>query len=167
MLDRDLAVLYDVTTGNLNKAVKRNRARFPEDFMFQLTKEEGLTLSSFQNGILKRGQNIKYLPYVFTEQGVAMLSSVLNSERAVMVNIQIMRAFVRIRNLVADNTDVRKAIANMEKRLDVHDRQIQIAFDAPFRCGLKTGVKTLGTACQLKGTGKAYHSGLDEKLVVN
>jgi hypothetical protein len=98
--------------------------------MFQLTNEEALSLSSFQIGILKRGQNIKYLPYVFTEQGVAMLSGVLNSDRAVMVNIQIMRAFVKIRNLVADNSEVRKAIVNIEKRLNVHDRQIQIAFDA-------------------------------------
>ena len=130
MIDHDLAALYGVTTGNLNKAVKRNLKRFPEDFMFQLTNEEALSLSSFQIGILKRGQNIKYLPYVFTEQGVAMLSSVLNSDRAVMVNIQIMRAFVRIRNLVADNSGVRKAIADIEKRLNIHDRQIQIAFDA-------------------------------------
>ena len=130
MTDHDLAELYGVTTGNLNKAVKRNLKRFPEDFMFQLTNEEVFSLSSFQIGILKRGQNIKYLPYVFTEQGVAMLSGVLNSDRAVMVNIQIMRAFVRIRNLVADNSEVRKAIVNIEKRLNIHDRQIQIAFDA-------------------------------------
>jgi hypothetical protein len=130
MIDHDLAALYGVTTGNLNKAVKRNLKRFPEDFMFQLTNEEALSLSSFQIGILKRGQNIKYLPHVFTEQGVAMLSGVLNSNRAVMVNIQIMRAFVRMRNLVADNSEVRKAIVNIEKRLNIHDRQIQIAFDA-------------------------------------
>lgn len=130
MLDHDLAALYGVTTGNLNKAVKRNLKRFPEDFMFQLTNEEALSLSSFQIGILKRGKNIKYLPYVFAEQGVAMLSGVLNSDRAVMVNIQIMRAFVRMRNLVADNSGVRKAIVEIEKRLNIHDRQIQIAFDA-------------------------------------
>ena len=83
MIDRDLATLYGVTTGNLNKSVKRNLKRFPDDFMFQLSNEEALTLSSFQNGILKRGQNVKYLPYVFTEQGVAMLSGILNSDRAV------------------------------------------------------------------------------------
>ena len=76
------------------------------------------------------GRNAKYLPFVFTEQGVAMLSSILNSKRAIQVNIQIMLAFVKIRNLVADNSEVRKAIVNIEKRLNVHDRQIQIAFDA-------------------------------------
>jgi hypothetical protein len=130
MLDRDLATLYGVTTSNLNKAVKRNLKRFPEDFMFKLTDEEALSLSRFQIGILKRGQNIKYLPYVFTEQGVAMLSGVLNSDRAVMVNVQIMRAFMRIRNLVTDNSEIRKAILNIERRLNIHDRQIQIAFDA-------------------------------------
>src|SRR3989338_4763326 len=86
MLDRDLARLYGVTTGNLNKAVKRNIERFPEDFMFQLTRDEEKTLS-FQIGSLKRGQHPKYLPYVFTEQGVAMLSSVLRSKRATCICI--------------------------------------------------------------------------------
>ena len=100
MLDRDLTALYGVTTGNLNKAVKRNIDRFPEDFMFQLSQEEAEALR-FQFGSLKRGEHFKYLPYAFTEQGVAMLSGVLNSKRAVLVNIQIMRAFVRMRNLVA------------------------------------------------------------------
>ena len=127
MLDRDLAELYGVTTSNLNKAVKRNIERFPDDFMFQLTLEEA-EASRFQIGILKRGQNIKYLPYVFTENGVAMLSSVLNSAHAIQINIQIMRAFVRMKNLVADNTDLRKAIEHIERRLNSHDRQIQIAF---------------------------------------
>jgi len=79
---------------------------------------------------LKRGQNIKYLPYAFTENGVAMLSSVLNSAHAIQINIQIMRAFVRMKNLVADNVDLRKAIEHIEKRLDVHDQQIKIAFAA-------------------------------------
>ena len=130
MVDHDLAKLYDVTTGNLNKAVKRNLNRFPGDFMFQLSKTEAELLSSFQIGILKRGQNVKYLPFVFTEQGVAMLTSVLSSDRAVMMNIQIMRAFVRIKNIVSDNTDIRRAIQNIEKRLNVHDREIQIAFAA-------------------------------------
>jgi hypothetical protein len=95
MLDRDLAVLYGVTTFNLNKAVKRNADRFPEDFMFQLTAEEAGTLR-FQIGMSKgkgRGGR-RYLPYMFTEQGVAMLSSVLRSKRAVQVNVEIMRAFV-------------------------------------------------------------------------
>jgi hypothetical protein len=129
ILDRDLAELYDVQAKVLNQAVKRNIGRFPEDFMFQLTIDEAESSRS-QIVTLKRGKNIKYLPFAFTEQGVAMLSSVLNSERAVKINIQIMRAFVRIRNLVADNSEIRKAITNIEKRLNIHDRQIQIAFDA-------------------------------------
>lgn len=129
MLDRDLATLYEVETKALNQAVKRNSERFPEDFMFQLTLEETDSLRS-QFVTLKRGQHLKYLPYAFTENGVAMLSSVLKSDRAILVNIQIMRAFVRMRNLVADNSDLRKAIEHIERRLDVHDRQIQVAFAA-------------------------------------
>lgn len=106
MLDKDLAELYQVTTGNLNKAVKRNLKRFPPDFMFQLTKEEWEALK-FQIGILKagRGEHSKYLPFAFTEQGLAMLSGVLNSDIAIYVNIAIMRAFVAIRQgLPAVNT---------------------------------------------------------------
>ena len=129
MLDRDLAGLYEVETRVLNQAVKRNIERFPDDFMFQLTADEA-EASRSQFVILKRGQNIKYLPYAFTENGVAMLSSVLKSDRAIQVNIQIMRAFVRIRNMVIDNAELRKAIRNIEQRLGVHDRQIQIAFEA-------------------------------------
>ena len=94
ILDRDLAELYGVTTGNLNKAVKRNIDRFPDDFMFQLIKEEYEAVR-FQFGIFETGRHSKYLPNAFTEQGVAMLSSVLRSRRAVKVNIEIMRAFVR------------------------------------------------------------------------
>ncbi len=97
--------------------------------MFHLTQEEA-EVSRSQFVILKRGQNIKYLPNAFTENGVAMLSSVLKSARAIQINIQIMRAFVRIRNLVADNAELRKAIEHTERRLDVHDRQIQVAFAA-------------------------------------
>ncbi len=98
MLDKDLAELYQVTTGNLNKAVKRNIKRFPPDFMFQLTKEEWESLR-FQFGSLKtgRGEHTKYLPFAFTEQGLAMLSGILNSDIAIYVNIAIMRAFVIIR----------------------------------------------------------------------
>ena len=99
ILDAHLAELYGVTTGNLNKAVKRNIDRFPDDFMFQLRKEEYEALR-FQFGILKRGAHAKYLPYVFTEQGVAMLSSVLNSKWAIMVNIQMMRTFTKLRELM-------------------------------------------------------------------
>lgn len=104
MLDRDLAGLYQVTTGNLNKAVKRNIRRFPPDFMFQLTGGEWESLR-FQIGILEtggRGKHTKYLPYAFTEQGLAMLSGVLNSDIAIQVNINIMRAFVAVRQLTAN-----------------------------------------------------------------
>lgn len=96
MLDRDLADLYKVTTGNLNKAVKRNLDRFPEDFMFQINAEEYDSLR-FQFGILKQGRHSKYLPYAFTEHGVAMLSSVLNSKVAIEINILIIRAFIEMR----------------------------------------------------------------------
>lgn len=128
MTDHDLAELYEVTTGNLNKAVKRNRERFPEDFMFQLSKDE-LDNLIFQSGRSNRG-GIRKPPYMFTENGVAMLSGILNSARAVQVNIQIMRAFTRLRSLVADNADIRKAIRNIEQRLGAHDQQIQVAFAA-------------------------------------
>lgn len=103
MLDKDLAELYQVTTGNLNKAVKRNIKRFPPDFMFQLTNEEWEDLR-FQNGIIKkgrRGEHTKYLPHAFTEQGLAMLSGLLNSDIAIQVNINIMRAFVAVRQMIA------------------------------------------------------------------
>ena len=103
MLDRDLAELYQVTTGNLNKAVKRNSKRFPSDFMFRLTLDEWESLR-FQFGILEtgRGKHTKYLPYAFTEQGLAMLSGILNSDTAIQVNINIMRAFVAVRQLIAN-----------------------------------------------------------------
>lgn len=103
MLDRDLAELYQVTTGNLNKAVKRNIKRFPPDFMFQLTTGEWTSLR-FQFGILEvgRGKYTKYLPHAFTEQGLAMLSGILNSDIAIQVNINIMRAFVAVRQLTAN-----------------------------------------------------------------
>lgn len=129
MIDLDLAALYGVPTKALNQAVKRNVNRFPGDFMFQLDKTEKNQLVTNCDRFAKLKHSLS-CPYAFTENGVAMLSSVLNSETAVMVNIQIMRAFTRLRNLVADNSNVRKAIANIEKRLNVHDRQIQIAFDA-------------------------------------
>lgn len=126
MLNRDLADLYGVTTGNLNKAVKRNLERFPEDFMFQLNKEEYDSLR-FQFGILKRGEHSKYLPYAFTEQGVAMLSSVLNSKRAILVNIQIMRAFTKLRKMLASHEDLRRKVEAMEKK---YDAQFKVVFDA-------------------------------------
>jgi ORF6N domain len=126
MLDRDLAALYGVTTGNLNKAVQRNLIRFPADFMFQLTADEAASLS-FQSGSLKRGAHFKYLPDAFTEQGVAMLSSVLRSPRAVQVNIAIMRAFVRLRELLLSNADLARKLAELEAKCD---SQFKVVFEA-------------------------------------
>ncbi len=127
MLDRDLAELYNVTTGNLNKTVKRNMGRFPADFMFQLSQKEYDSLR-FQFGILKRGQHTKFLPYAFTEQGVAMLSGILSSERAIAVNIQIMRIFTRIRQMLIDNTELRLEIEKIKKKMDNHDKNIEQVF---------------------------------------
>jgi hypothetical protein len=128
MLDTDLAALYGVTTGRLNEQVRRNRERFPEDFMFQLTEEEAKALRS-QFAILKtgRGKHRKFLPYVFTEQGVAMLSSVLRSERAIKVNVEIMRTFVRLRQILASHADLARKLEALEKK---YDAQFKIVFDA-------------------------------------
>jgi hypothetical protein len=128
MLDADLAVLYGVEVKVLNQAVKRNIERFPEDFMFQLTAEEAATLRS-QTVTLKpgRGRHRKYLPYAFTEQGVAMLSSVLRSRRAVLVNIEIMRAFVRLRQMLASHADLARKLEALEKK---YDAQFKVVFDA-------------------------------------
>jgi phage regulator Rha-like protein len=128
ILDRDLAQLYGVTTGNLNKAVKRNIDRFPNDFMFQLTPEEYESLR-FRFGIFKKGQHSKYLPYAFTEQGVAMLSSVLRSKRAIEVNIAIMRVFVRLREMLATHKELARKLSDLEQRLEKHDDHIQTIFE--------------------------------------
>lgn len=129
MLDRDLAALYGVETKNLNRAVKRNLDRFPADFMFQLTVDEAES-SRFQFGTLKQGQNIKYLPFVFTQEGVAMLSSVLRSSRAVQVNIAIMRVFVRLRETLALHKDLAQKLAQLERKIEGHDAHIRTLFDA-------------------------------------
>jgi hypothetical protein len=127
MLDADLAGLYGVETRALLQAVSRNKKRFPKDFMFQLSKEEYESLRS-QFVISKKGRGgRRYLPYVFTEQGVAMLSSVLRSERAVQVNIEITRAFVRLRELVATHKDLARKLEALEKR---YDAQFRVVFDA-------------------------------------
>jgi len=128
MLDSDLAELYGVPVKVLNQAVKRNISRFPEDFMFQLTKEEYDFLRS-QIVTLKtgRGQHRKYLPYAFTEQGVAMLSSVLHSERAIQVNITIMRTFVKLRRILASHKELARKLEELEKK---YDTQFKIVFDA-------------------------------------
>ena len=129
LLDSDLAELYGVTTSNLNKAVKRNQDRFPGDFMFQLTKGEydnlRFQIGTSNNNISRGGR--RYLPHVFTEQGVAMLSSVLNSKRAVQVNIEIMRTFVRLRQLLLSNKDLSQRLDELEQKYDSH---FKVVFDA-------------------------------------
>lgn len=126
MLDSDLAKLYDVETFNLNKAVKRNLHRFPNDFMFQLTKEEYDALI-FQNGISKKGRGgRRFLPYVFTEQGVAMLSTVLNSEQAIAINIQIMRTFVQIKKFAMEHKELNRRITNLEQLFIQHCKDNQL-----------------------------------------
>ena len=129
LFDADLAALYGVSTKALNQAVRRNRDRFPTDFMFRLTHEEAhrLLASRSQSVTLKRGQNIKYLPYAFSEQGVAMLSSVLRSARAVEVNIAIMRTFVQLRRLMDSNQQLARKIEAMEKK---YDEQFTVVFNA-------------------------------------
>ena len=125
MLDSELASLYGVLTKNLNKAVLRNLDRFPEDFMFQLSKEDAKELR-FQFGTLPKG-HFRYLPHVFTEHGVLMLSSVLNSPQAAHVNIQIMRAFLKQREMINANKDLKIRVAELEKK---YDTQFQVVFKA-------------------------------------
>ena len=128
MLDSDLSEIYNVGTKVLKQAVRRNIERFPDDFMFELTIEENEILRS-QFVTLKRGQHSKYLPFAFTEQGVAMLSSVLNSERAIMVNIQIMRIYVRIREMMMLNKDILHHLESIDRKLNRHDNQIVAVFE--------------------------------------
>ena len=130
MLDRDLAELYGVETGALNRAVKHNIQLFPEDFMFQITDEEAERLRC-QTGISKSGRGgRRYLPYAFTEQGVAMLSSVLKSKRAIEVNIAIMRTFVQLRKMIASHDKLAIKFSELERRIEDHDEQIQTIFEA-------------------------------------
>ena len=127
MLDTDLAELYEVENKQLKRQVRRNAERFPEDFMFELTINEYNSLRS-QIGTLKRGEHAKYLPMAFTEQGVSMLSSVLNSSRAIKVNIQIIRIFTRIRQMFIDNTELRLEIEKIKSKLDNQDKNMEIVF---------------------------------------
>ena len=134
MMDSGLAQLYEVETKILNRAVRRNIARFPEDFMFQLNEDEVAALRRqndtsslrFQIGTSNQGGR-RYRPYVFTEQGVAMLSSVLRSPRAIQVNVEIMRAFVRLRQMLASNTELARKLSNLEKK---YDAQFKVVFEA-------------------------------------
>ena len=129
MLDSDLAELYGVTTGNLNLAVRRNKSRFPQDFMFQLTAEEAKSLL-LQTARSKGRGGRRTPPSVFTEQGVAMLSSVLRSEQAVQVNIAIMRAFVRLRELLVIHKDLANKIEDLERKDAEHDAKFRVVFEA-------------------------------------
>jgi hypothetical protein len=125
MLDFDLAVLYGVETKVLKQAVRRNIKRFPKDFLFELTREEYNSLRS-QFVTLKRGEHSKYLPFAFTEQGVAMLSGILSSDRAIMVNIAIMRTFVQLRKLMSIHKDLAEKIEKLEKK---YDGQFEVVFN--------------------------------------
>ena len=133
MLDSDLAVLYDIKTFNLNKAVKRNIQRFPDDFMFQITKEEYECLL-FQIGISKskRGGR-RTMPYVFTEHGILMLSSVLNSEQAIAINIQIMRVFVQIKQFALTNKELTERLNEMEHRFIQYARDMNINIEDIYK----------------------------------
>ena len=144
MLDRHLAILYNIETRILNQAVKRNPKRFPPDFMFQLTKEEFESLRSqietldssnsltSQIVTLKtgRGKHTKFMPYAFTEQGVAMLSGVLNSDKAIEMHVAIMRAFVEIKKIVLRPTDLKEQMKEIKERLGEHDAQLNQIYDA-------------------------------------
>lgn len=143
MLDKDLATLYEIETKSLNLAVKRNIKRFPRDFMFQLTKEEFDDLRfqiettendkplRLQNETSKKGRGgTRYLPYAFREQGVAMLSGILNSDKAIAMNIAIMRAFVEIRRILIQETDLRIQLNEIRERLGEHDTQLNAIYDA-------------------------------------
>jgi len=134
MLDTDLAEMYQVETKRLNEQVKRNKDRFPEDFMFQLTKEEwenlksqNATSSNWSQNATSSQKHRSTLPYAFTEQGVAMLSGVLKSKVAVEVNISIMRAFVQMRTLINENKELKAKIESLEKK---YDQQFKVVFDA-------------------------------------
>src|ERR1044071_7186895 len=148
MIDFDLADLYGVTTSRLNEQVARNRKRFPKDFMFRLTKEETNSLRS-QFAISNTGRGgRRYMPYAFTEQGVAMLSSVLNSEQAIEVNIAIMRAFVRLRQMLETNEELNRKFAAVIRKLSTHDKYFRVVFDElkkltekPLSSGRQIGVK--------------------------
>jgi hypothetical protein len=128
MLDRDLADLYGVETRALKQAVKRNISRFPSDFMFEMTKEEFEIWRSQVVISNSDKMGLRHKPFCFTEQGVAMLSSVLNSDKAISVNIQIMRMFTRIRQMLVDNTELKLAIEELRRKTDNHGKNIELVF---------------------------------------
>ena len=131
ILDRDLAKLYGVDTKRLNEQAKRNIQRFPEDFMFQLTKEESEFLrSQFATLKVGRGQHRKYLPYVFTEHGAIMAASVLNSKRAVEMSIRVVRTFIKLRQLLTTHKELAYKLSELERKIEKHDTEIQAIFEA-------------------------------------
>lgn len=130
MVDEDLALLYDIPTKVLIQTIKRNKDRFPEDFMFQINQDEYTSIEPHLVKMRKGRGGRRYLPYAFTEQGVAMLSSVLNSDRAVRVNIEIMRVFVRLRHVLLSSDKVAQKLDELEKAVETHDKQIQTIFSA-------------------------------------
>jgi len=169
LLDRDLAELYDVETKQLKRAVRRHISRFPGDFMFELTKNEYDSLR-YQFGTLKRGEHSKYSPFAFTEQGVAMLSSVLNSERAIEMNIAIMRAFVHLRKMIASHDELAQKLAELEQHLEGHDEQIQAIFEAiqqlitpPEKTRKKIGFVVKEKRAAYGRRGKAQKKNLENK----
>ena len=150
MLDSDLAGLYQVPTKAFNQAVRRNRERFPDDFMFQLSKDEAGDLRS--QTVTSSWGGRRYRPYVFTQEGVAMLSSVLNSPRAVKVNIAIMRAFVRLREMADTHRDLARKITEMEKK---YDAQFRVVFDAIRKLVEPPPVSAKGRIGFVASTGKS------------
>ena len=132
LLDRELAAIYGVTTSALNQAVKRNRERFPEDFAFRLTRQEAEAVrpSRSHSVILKRGENVKYLPWAFTEHGAIMAATVLNSPRAVEMSVYVVRAFVRLRGLARTHADLTRALAALERRVTGHDEELKQVISA-------------------------------------
>jgi hypothetical protein len=154
LLDADLAALYGVETRVLLQAVKRNLERFPDDFLLQLTAEEWTTLRS-QSVISNadRGGR-RYAPYAFTEQGVAMLSSVLNSKRAISVNIEVMRAFVRMRELISSNKELAQKLAELERKIATHDQSIT---------GILKAIRELMNPPLPKRRGIGFTANFDEK----
>lgn len=129
MLDRDLALLYGIETKVLKQAVKRNLLRFPDDFMFELSKKESDSLRSQIVTLKKgRGEHQKYLPFAFTEHGILMLSSVLKSDKAIQTNIQIMRIFTKVREMLLDTTEIKVDILQIQKKLENHDKNIELVF---------------------------------------
>ena len=128
MLDRDLAELYGIETKRLKEQVKRNISRFPEDFMFELSKEEFANWRSQIATSNSDKMGLRYAPMAFTEHGVLMLSSVLNSDKAIQTNISIMRIFTKVRQMLLDTTEIRLDIAKMQKKLENHDKNIELVF---------------------------------------